>query len=126
MLNTKLCYVHRGIFRTKLNIYDGAFFVLAKPYFKNLTFNSIEFPLGSIFYTTHHLVKKLTTENFRNKKYFVNNRRIFFRNSKLWNGIVSSPQKNFLNLHLSKVLKLLVFVLFSYSLFQILWSKHLF
>ena len=47
-------------FRTKLNIYDGAFFTLVKPYFKNVH-NSIKLPLGSIFYTTHPFVKKLTT-----------------------------------------------------------------
>ena len=28
--------VHKGIFRTKLNIYDGAFFTSVKPYFKNV------------------------------------------------------------------------------------------
>ena len=31
-----------------------------KPYFKNV-FSSMELPLGSIFYTTHPFVKKLTT-----------------------------------------------------------------
>ena len=45
-------YFHRGIFRTKLNIYNGAFFTSVKPYFKNVL-NSIELPLGCIFYTTH-------------------------------------------------------------------------
>ena len=50
----------RGIFRTKLNIYDGAFFTSVEPYFKNVL-NLIELPLGSIFYTTHTFVKKLTT-----------------------------------------------------------------
>ena len=53
-------YVHKGIFRTKSNIYDGAFFTSVKPYFKNVL-NSIELPLGSIFCTTHPFVKKLTT-----------------------------------------------------------------
>ena len=51
---------HRGIFITKLNIYDGAFFIQVKPYFKNVL-NSIELPLDSIFYTTHPFVKKYTT-----------------------------------------------------------------
>ena len=41
-------YVHKGIFRTMSNIYDGAFFTSVKPYFKNLL-NSIELPLGPIF-----------------------------------------------------------------------------
>ena len=35
-------YVHRGIFKTKLNICDGAFFTLVKPYFKNIL-NQITF-----------------------------------------------------------------------------------
>ena len=58
MLNVK--YAHRGTFRTTSNIYDGAFFTSVKPYFKNVL-NSIQFPLGSIFYTSHPFVKKLTT-----------------------------------------------------------------
>ena len=53
-------FIHRGIFRTKSNIYSGAFFTSVKPYFKNVL-NSIELPLRSIFYTTHPFVKKLTT-----------------------------------------------------------------
>ena len=36
------------------------FLTLAELYFKNV-FNSTELPLGSIFYTTHSFVKKLTT-----------------------------------------------------------------
>ena len=48
------------------NVYDGAFFTSVKPYFKNVV-NSIELPLGSIFYTSHPFVKKLTTENFKRK-----------------------------------------------------------
>ena len=50
----------RGVFSTKLNIYDVAFFTSVEPYFKNVL-NLIELPLGSIFYTTHPFVKKLTT-----------------------------------------------------------------
>ena len=52
LLHALLCYVHRGIVRTKLNIYDGAFFTLVKPYFKNVL-DLIILPLGSIFYTTY-------------------------------------------------------------------------
>ena len=51
-------YAHKGIFRTKSNIYNGAFFTSVRPYFKNVL-NSIELPLGSIFYTTHPFAKKL-------------------------------------------------------------------
>ena len=29
-------YVHRGIVKTKVNIYEGPFFTLVKPYFKNI------------------------------------------------------------------------------------------
>ena len=53
-------FIQRGIFRTKSNIYRGAFFISVKPYFKNVL-NSIELPVGSIFYTTHPFMKKLTT-----------------------------------------------------------------
>ena len=55
-----LSYAHRGIFRTKSNIYDGPFFTLVNPHFKNIL-NLIELALGSIFYATHPFVKKLTT-----------------------------------------------------------------
>ena len=34
------------------------FFTLVKPYFKNVL-NSIELPLGSIFYTTHPFREKI-------------------------------------------------------------------
>ena len=44
----------------KSNIYSGVFFTLVKPYFKNVL-NSVKLPLGSIFYTTQPLMKKLTT-----------------------------------------------------------------
>ena len=53
-----LSYVYRGIFRTKSNIYDGAFFTSVKPYFKNVL-NLIDLPLGSIFCSTHPFVKNL-------------------------------------------------------------------
>ena len=73
----------RGIFRTKLKIYDGAFFTSVEPYFKNV-FYSIELPLDSIFYTTHPFVKKLTTmkssgEVIHYFKYYGQN--IFFNNN---------------------------------------------
>ena len=61
-------YVHRRVFRTKSNIYNGTFFTSGKLYFKNVV-NSIELPLGSMFYTTHPFEKKLTTV----KKPLVNN-----------------------------------------------------
>ena len=54
---TMWSYVHRGIFRTKSNIYNGAFFTLVKPYFKNVL-NLLKLPLGPIFYTTYRFVKK--------------------------------------------------------------------
>ena len=47
----------------------------------------IKLPLGSIFYTTHPFVKKLTT-----MKSLVHNGTIFFRNSKLFNGMASSQE----------------------------------
>ena len=64
-----LSYAHRGIFRTKSDIYDGAFFTSVKLYFKNVL-NSIKFPLGSIFYTTHPFVKKPTTLKTLGEKVF--------------------------------------------------------
>ena len=45
------------------------FFTSVKPYFKYVL-NSIEFPLGSIFYTTHPFVKKLTTVKTSGEKVF--------------------------------------------------------
>ena len=53
-------FAHRGIFRTKPDIYDEALFTSAKSYFKNVL-NLIEWPLVSNFYTAHPFVKKLTT-----------------------------------------------------------------
>ena len=41
-------YVHKGVFRTKSNIYDRAFFTLVKPYFKNVP-NSIKLPQACNF-----------------------------------------------------------------------------
>ena len=61
-------YVHRSIFKTNSNIYDGAFFTSFKPYFQNVLLNSIELPLGSTFYITHPFAKKLTTEKTSEKK----------------------------------------------------------
>ena len=48
---------------------DKAFFTLVKPYFKN-AFNSIEFPLSSVCYTTHLFVEKLTTLKTSEEKVF--------------------------------------------------------
>ena len=45
------------------------FFTLVKPYFKSVL-NSIKLPLGSIFYTTHPFVKKLTTVKTLGEKVF--------------------------------------------------------
>ena len=45
------------------------FFTLVKSYFKNIL-TSIELPLGSIFYTTHPFVKKLTTVKTLREKVF--------------------------------------------------------
>ena len=67
MLNVKLC--SQSIFRTKSDIYDGAFFTSVKPYFKNVL-NSIKLPLGSIFYTTHPFVKKPITLKTLGEKVF--------------------------------------------------------
>ena len=67
MLNVKLC--SQSIFRTKSDIYDGAFFTSVKPYFKNVL-NSIKLPLGSIFYTTHSFLKKLIAMKTLGKKVF--------------------------------------------------------
>ena len=63
-------YVH--IFRTKPNIYKGAFFTLVKPYFKNVL-NLIKLPLGSSFCTTHPFMKKIMQWNgIINKEGFIN------------------------------------------------------
>ena len=45
------------------------FLTSVKPYFKNVL-NSIELPLGSIFYTTHPFVKKPTILNTLGEKVF--------------------------------------------------------
>ena len=45
------------------------FFTSVKPCFKNVL-NLIELPLGSIFYTTHLFVKKLTTVKTSGEKVF--------------------------------------------------------
>ena len=45
-------FIHRGIFRTKSNIYSGAFFTLGKPYFNNiLNFDRIAYR----FYFLHNI-----------------------------------------------------------------------
>ena len=82
--------MHRCVFWTKLNIYDGAFFTSAKPYFE-IILNSAEFPLGSIFYTIQHFVKIFgTVKNFGKESIF---RRTFFQNLKLFNGRCAITKK---------------------------------
>ena len=86
MLNVKL-FFHRGIFRTKLNVYNGAFFTSVKPYFKNVL-NSIELSLGCIFYTTHSFVKTLKTSG---ESIFLTIEQLFFLKFKImqWNAIIN-------------------------------------
>ena len=86
-------FIHRGIVRTKSNIYSGAFFTSVKPYFKNVL-NSIELPLGSIFYATHPFMKKLTTLKTSGKR-VLTMELFLFRNSKLHNGMASSIKTGF-------------------------------
>ena len=45
-------------FELSQNICNRAFFTSVKPYFKNVL-NSIELPLGSIFYKNHTFMKNL-------------------------------------------------------------------
>ena len=77
-------HTHRGVSRTKLNIYDGASLTSVKPYFKNVL-NSIEWPLSSIFYTTHPFVRE---------KSLLLTMGLFFRNSKSRNGMASSINRS--------------------------------
>ena len=56
-------------FELSQNICNRAFFTSVKPYFKNVL-NSIELPLGSIFYTTHPFVKKLINVKTLGEKFF--------------------------------------------------------
>ena len=70
-------YVHRGILKTKSNICDGVFFNSVKPYFKNVI-NLMELSLGSIFYTTHPIMKKILTVKTQENNSFVNNGKTFF------------------------------------------------
>ena len=78
---TEACLEPSRTFTMKL------FFTLVKPYFKNVI-NSIQLPLGSIFYTTNSFVKKLSTVKTSGEKVFL------FQNSKLHNGMVSSQAMN--------------------------------
>ena len=72
------------------NIFNQAFFTSVKLYFKNVL-NSIELPLGSIFYTAHFHEKTYNCENFgRNFFLLTIEQYSFFRNSKLSNGMASS------------------------------------
>ena len=67
MLNVKLCS-QRHV-QNKSNIYDRGFFTSVKPYFENVR-NLIDLQLGSIFYTTHPFMKKLTTVKTLGEKVF--------------------------------------------------------
>ena len=69
-------YVLRGIFRIKLEIYDGAFFTSVKPYFKNVL-NSIKLPLGSIFYSPFR-EKAYNCKNFGRKSLLLTVEQFFF------------------------------------------------
>ena len=79
----------RGIFRTKSNIYDRAFFTLVKPYFKNVL-NSIKLPLGSIFYTTHLFFEKLSTLKTSGESLLLT-MELFFSKFEItqWNGVIN-------------------------------------
>ena len=84
------------MFRTKSNIYDGAFFTLFKPYFRNIL-NSIELPSGFIFYTTNPLVKKVSTLKALGEKVYCEKWNIFFSKFKItqWIGVIN--KEGFLN-----------------------------
>ena len=69
-------YAHKGIFRTKSNIYNGAFFTSVRPYFKNVL-NSIKLPLGSIFYSPFR-EKAYNCKNFRRKSLLLTVEQFFF------------------------------------------------
>ena len=62
---------------------------MVKPDFKNVL-DSIELLLGSIFYTAHPFVKKLTTLKTSGEKVLLTMQHFFSRNSKLRNGMASS------------------------------------
>ena len=79
-------YVSRGIFRTRSNIYDGAFITSFKTYFKNVP-NSIELPLGSIFlHSSFFREKTKNYENVERKSLFLTMEHFFFE---VWNYIVN-------------------------------------
>ena len=92
---------------------------------KHIRLNHIQFDRIAFqvpFFT--QLVKKRTTENLGRKSLLLTKEQFFFfLKFKIarWSGVIS--KEGFLNQHLLKVLKLLHCFLF--SLFQILWSKHL-
>ena len=84
------------MFRTKSNIYDGDFFTLVKPYFKNVL-NLLKLPLGSIFYTTYPFVKKkLPTEN-SGEKVFCQQWDNFLLKLEImqWNSVITKKNKGF-------------------------------
>ena len=100
------------------------FFTSVKPYFKNIL-NLVELPVGSIFYTTQPFGKKLVTVETWVKKSFLTVEKIFSSKFKImqWNGVIN---RGFLNGHLLKVSKLLVFVLFSLFIISNIMVKTFF
>ena len=90
MLNVKLC--SQGIFRTKLNIDNGAFFTSVKQYFKNIL-NWIALRFHSLHNSPFH-EKTYNSENFRRKSLLLTMKHFSFQNSKLCNRMVSSINRS--------------------------------
>ena len=90
MLNVKLC--SQGIFRTKLNINNGAFFTLVKQYFKNIL-NWIALRFHSLHNSSFH-EKTYNSENFRRKSLLLTMEHFSFQNLKLCNRMVSSINRS--------------------------------
>ena len=89
MLNVKLC--SQGIFRTNLNIYNGAFFTSVKQYFKNIL-NWIALRFHSLHNSPFH-EKTYNSENFR-RSLLLTMEHFSFQNSKLCNRMVSSINRS--------------------------------
>ena len=88
-----------------------------------MEFNSIKLPIGSIFYTTQPFMKKLTTVKTLGEKKFS----FEIRNYAMeWCYRKNQVKKVFSNKHLLKVLKLLVFVSFSFFIILIIMVKTFF
>ena len=60
-------YVHRSIFRTESNIYDGAFFTSVKPYILKMYFIRSNFP------SKFQIMHTMASSQKMNKKGFLNN-----------------------------------------------------